>query len=71
MSASLNIYDILSKVKMLDNEEQLILLEQIVALIKKKDAQSTPTKLSIISGLGSKVWSQTNIDEYIDQERQW
>jgi len=71
MSASLNIYDILSKVKMLDNEEQLILLEQNVALIKKKDAQSTPTKLSIISGLGSKVWSQTNIDEYIDQERQW
>jgi len=56
---------------MLDNEEQLILLEQNVALIKKKDAQSTPTKLSIISGLGSKVWSQTNIDEYIDQERQW
>jgi len=71
MPATLSIYDILSKVKMLDKEEQLTLLEMIVALIRKNETQITPTKLSKISGIGSKVWKHTNIDEYIDQERQW
>ncbi len=71
MPATLSIYDILSKVKMLDKEEQLTLLERIVALIRKNETQITPTKLSKISGIGSKVWKHTNIDEYIDQERQW
>jgi len=70
LSSTLNIYDILTKVKIIYKEDQLTLLEKIVALIKKKDAQSTPTKLSKISGIGSKVWKQKNIDEYIDKERQ-
>lgn len=71
MSASLNISDILSKVKMLNKEEQFALLERVVALIKKNETQIPPTKLSQISGIGSKLWKRTNIDEYLDQERQW
>lgn len=71
MPTALNIHDILSKVKKLDKEEQLTLLERLVALIRKEDAQNKPTKLSKITGIGSKVWQSTNIDEYIEQERQW
>lgn len=71
MSTTLNINDILSKVKELDKDEQLTLLERLVALIRKNEATKTPIKLSGISGVGSKIWKKTNIDEYIDQERQW
>lgn len=71
MSATLNTQDILSKVKELDKEEQLNLLERIVAVIRKNQTSRTPTKLSKISGIGSKIWKKTNIDDYIDQERQW
>ena len=71
MSATLNINDILSKVKELDKDEQLTLLERLAALIRKNEAIKVPTKLSKISGVGSKIWKKTNIDKFIDQERQW
>jgi hypothetical protein len=47
------------------------LLEKLVALISKNEAIKSPAKLSKISGIGSEIWKKTNIDEYIDQERQW
>ena len=71
MSSTLNIHDILSKVKELDKDEQLTLLERLVALIRKNESIKSPSKLSRISGIGSKIWKKTNIDEYIDRERQW
>lgn len=71
MSATLNIHDILSKVKELDKNEQFTLLERLVAIIRKNDISEAPTKLSKISGIGSNIWKETDIDEYIDQERQW
>ena len=71
MSASLNIHDLLSRVKELNKDEQLTLLERLVALIRKSETIKTPIKLSNISGVGSKIWEKTNIEEYIDQERQW
>ncbi len=71
MPATLNIHDILSNVQKLDKEEQLTLLERLVALIRKEEAPTRPSKLSKITGIGSKVWQSTNIDEYIERERQW
>ena len=71
MSQTLNINDILSKVKKLDKEEQFTLLEQIVSLIRKNEISGSPSKLSEIAGIGSTIWKHTNIDSYIDHERQW
>lgn len=71
MAATLNVHDILSRMKELDKEEQLILLENLIALIKKKDEAAGTIKLSKISGIGSQIWRNVDIDEYIDQERQW
>lgn len=70
MPIALNIHEILSKVEKLDKEEQLTLLERLVAIIRK-DEPLRSTKLSKISGIGSKIWEKTNIDAYIEQERQW
>ena len=71
MPTVLNIQDILSTIKKLDKEEQLTLLERLVVLIRKGETQNKSPKLSSISGIGSKVWRATNIDKYIEQERQW
>jgi hypothetical protein len=71
MPASLNINDILSKVKELGKEEQFTLMERLVALLKRNETVRKPVKLSKISGVGSKIWEKNNIDEYIEQERQW
>ena len=71
MPTTLNIHDILSKGKKLYKQEQLTLLEKLATIIRKNEQTSAPAKLSKISGVGSKIWKKTNIDEYVDQERQW
>jgi len=69
MPTALNINDILSKVEKLDKTDQLTLLEKLAALLQKEDTKNKPIKLSDISGIGSKIWKQTTIQEYIEQER--
>jgi hypothetical protein len=71
MPTALNVNDILLQVKRLNTEDQLTLLERLVMQIKKAKSKKKSTSLSSISGVGSSVWSGTNIDNYIDGERQW
>jgi hypothetical protein len=71
MPATLNLQDILSNIQKLDKAQQFTLLEKLVAIIRKDDTTKKPVNLSNISGIGSKVWQSSNIDEYIDKERQW
>ena len=70
MQTALNMNDILSKVKKLDREDQLTLLEKLVTLIRSNATQKN-NRLSKISGIGSKIWQSTDIDDYIEQERKW
>ncbi|MBL7727623.1 MAG: hypothetical protein JNM68_08060 [Dinghuibacter sp.] len=71
MPTSLNIKDILTQVKGLDKEDQFTLLERLVVLVRKHDDSSNKLSLLSLSGLGADMWRDTNIDHYIDQERQW
>lgn len=72
MSASENVRDIFTKVKDLNKEEQLSLLGRLVKLINKsQDTSTTKYRLIHLAGLGSEVWEGTNIEEYLDGERQW
>lgn len=71
MPATLNLQDILSNIQKLDKAQQFTLLEKLVAIIRKDDVTKKPVNLSNISGIGSKVWQSSNIDEYLDKERQW
>jgi len=71
MNSDLNVNDILLQVKRLDKEDQISLLEKLALLISKSERKEIKTKLSSISGVGSSLWSHTDIDEYVDQERQW
>lgn len=72
MAASLNINGILSQVRKLDKEAQITLLQRLVLLLKRTEqTKSASVHLTSLSGLGSDVWKDTNIDNYIDSERQW
>jgi hypothetical protein len=70
MNAELNLNEILLHVKKLNKLDQVALLKKITSMLKK-DKSNQPVKLSEISGLGSSVWQDINIDEYVDGERQW
>ncbi len=73
MEASLNINTILLEAKKLTKEEQLTLLQRLVVLLKKPEpVKSDAVQLSSLAGLGSKLWGNTDdIDNYLDEERQW
>lgn len=71
MNADLNINEILLQVERLDKEDQLSLLEKLALMIRKSERKQKQTKLSSLSGIGSSLWNNLDIDEYVDQERQW
>lgn len=71
MSTVINLNDILTKVQKLDKEQKLTLLERLVVIIKKEDVSLKTSKLSTISGVGANIWKSVDIDEYIENERQW
>jgi hypothetical protein len=71
MSMNANVNDILLQVKRLDKEDQLNLLENLALLVRKSKRKENKTKLTSISGVGSSLWSNIDIDGYVDQERQW
>ncbi len=72
MASSLNINDIITQVRKLDKEDQITLLQRLVLLLKRTEmTKEAAVRLSSLSGLGSEMWKNTDIDNYIDEERQW
>jgi hypothetical protein len=71
MPRALNLNNILSEVKKLGKDEQLSLLEKLAQLIRSEGKKKSSAKISSISGVGSEIWKGVNIDEYLEQERQW
>lgn len=72
LSASVNINNIISQVKKLDKEDQLNLMQRLVLILKKQEAsKDSPVHLSSLSGLGNEIWQKIDIDNYIEDERQW
>lgn len=71
MEKLIDVDDILLKVKLLKKEDQMNLLERILYLINSKEVQSNTSKLSSISGKGSNIWKNTDIDQYVINEREW
>lgn len=73
MDKALQIENILSQIKKLDNETRLYLMERLARLVRqqnKKNTTGTP-HLTDLKNLGAEIWKDVDIDEYIQQERQW
>ena len=70
--ATLNFQELISLVEKLNKDEQLTLLEKIVALLKRKSNGDDPEiNLTALHGLGKDIWKGTDIDGYVNEERQW
>jgi len=65
-----HIDSILAEVKHLNKQEQLTLLEKLVAIIRREKKVSE-VKLSSISGVGADIWKGVDIDRYIETAREW
>lgn len=62
---------ILAEIKQLDFPEKIFILEKIISLIKKDNIQKGRSKLSDLNHLGSEIWKNVDIDQYINKEREW
>ena len=71
MNAELSLKEILSQIKKLNKPEKVTLLKKITLMLTREEKTDKSAKLSEISGLGSSLWRDVNIDRYVDNERQW
>lgn len=72
MSASLNKNKLFAEVKKLPMEDQLSFLHKLQDYFKKTvGSKKTVIQLTSLSGLGSDIWKNTDIDNFLDVERQW
>lgn len=74
MSKETQVKDILSQIKKLDYETRIELMEEIVDLLKANKIEQerrTETRLTDLNELGSEIWKDVNIDQYVERERQW
>jgi hypothetical protein len=71
MDAELKLNKILLQVQKLNKFEQVALLKKISSLLNGNKQSQKPVRLIEISGLGSSLWHNIDIDKYVDEERQW
>lgn len=72
MDAEIKLEKIFSQVRQLNKAQQASLLKKLTHLLKAdKTSAGKPVTLADLSGLGSDVWRNTDIDKYVDDERQW
>lgn len=73
MEKTSELNSILARIKKLDYESRLYLMERLVKQLRtsKKKMTSQEAKLSDLNSLGSKIWNGIDPDKYIQQQRQW
>jgi len=62
-------HEILSRVQRLTRAEQLRLLQELTALIRRQVTVQTPRSILELQGLGKETWKGIDVQEYVDQER--
>lgn len=68
MSASLNKYKLLTEVKKLPMEDRLSFLHKLQHYFEKAaGSKKTSIQLTSLSGLGSEIWKDTDIDKYLQR----
>jgi hypothetical protein len=72
MDTSIQVRNILSRTRKLGYEAKLYLVEKLIQQLKSStDKKSQPRRLSELTGLGSEIWKDVDIDKYVQEERQW
>ena len=72
MEKSMKIESIISEIKQLDYDTRVSLMERLYRILKKDIQKSKHSiHLTELNGLGAEIWTNVNIDRYVQQERQW
>ncbi len=69
MNQSIEVENILKRVKKLNYKARLNLTEKIVRQLRK--SKKGKHRLTELSGLGAEIWKDVDINEYLKKERQW
>jgi hypothetical protein len=62
-------YKILSRVQRLPPTDQLRLLEELAALVRRQVTTLPRRSVLELQGLGKEIWQNIDAQEYVDQER--
>ncbi len=73
MAETVRVESILSQISKLDYEARLYLIERLVKELRKnkKGTQQYSHKLTELNSLGSEIWKDIDIAQYVQQERQY
>jgi hypothetical protein len=74
MSKETQVKGILSQIKKLDYETRIELMEELLSLLKENKIEKDrkrKTRLTDLNELGSEIWRDVNVDQYVERERQW
>jgi len=61
--------EILSQVERLSIDDQLRLMEQIAAILRRQVTTGRTRRVTELKGLGKEIWQDIDVPKYIDEER--
>lgn len=61
--------EVMERVQHLDADDQLRLLEELAALVRRQVGQPPRRSILELQGLGKEIWQDIDVQEYIEQER--
>lgn len=62
-------YEVLSRVQRLTPADQLRLLEELAALVRRQVTTRARRSILELQGLGKEIWQGIDAQEYVDRER--
>ena len=62
-------YEVLSRVQSLTPADQLRLLEELAALVRRQVTTRPRRSILELQGLGKEIWRGIDAQEYVDRER--
>lgn len=62
-------YEVLSRIQRLSPADQLRLLEELAALVRRQVTSRAQRSILELQGLGKEIWQDIDAQEYIDRER--
>jgi hypothetical protein len=62
-------YEVLSRIQRLTPADQLRLLEELAALVRRQVTTQARRSILELQGLGKEIWQDIDAQEYVDRER--
>jgi len=70
MDHTLNINQIVNEIEKLDYNDKINIMSRIVNLLKREEKSQPVYPITRLKGLGKNIWSKTDIESYIEAERE-